>query len=241
MEMHQDGRPSCCVSPVVVALWERLFEDEQSKDVELVAGNGRAVRCHALILSNSSRVFKQMLSTPMKEGRERRIELECSTPGQLLFLLRFLYTGQIEPEDWLSECEEMDKKRHQSNAPLLWLLWACSFAKKYQVDDMLEMMIDLIKERLDADCFELVLQFAICNDIGPIRVHCVIYAKSEDDEMVKKQIFGKGYIRRKFDDGQLAPEVCFELLSIWPSKFQDVKKRLFLGTCQGVVKVDDRI
>mmetsp|Transcript_53548 Transcript_53548/g.148882 ORF Transcript_53548/g.148882 Transcript_53548/m.148882 type:complete len:289 (-) Transcript_53548:147-1013(-) len=92
--------PSCSVGAEVVELWERLFEDETSKDVAIIASDGEEMRVHSIVFTNLSDAFKAMLGHDMEEGRARKVPLRDFTKAQLQFFFRLAYTGQVDPADW---------------------------------------------------------------------------------------------------------------------------------------------
>ena len=80
------------VDPSVVSMWEDVLADEACQDVTFECEGGGTVGAHALILSCASRVLRAMLSTRMREGNERKIEVGESEAAVKLFL-ELLYTG----------------------------------------------------------------------------------------------------------------------------------------------------
>jgi len=88
------------VGPEVVELWERLFCDEASKDVRIIAKGQEELRVHGVLLANLSEPFRAMLSHDMAESRTKTVDLTGFTKEQLSFFFRFAYTGQVDPADW---------------------------------------------------------------------------------------------------------------------------------------------
>eukprot|EP00973_Karenia_brevis_P046099 6385676-Karenia_brevis.AAC.1 len=88
------GQVNVPVQSGVLHMWERMFDDEDSKDVNLIGSDGAPVRVHSCVLSNTSDVFKCMLQSPMKEGKSKDIKLDSFSATQLRFITRLLYTGQ---------------------------------------------------------------------------------------------------------------------------------------------------
>lgn len=84
----------------MLEMWESVFADDSTKDVTLVGADAKEVRAHSLILSKSSDVFKEMLSSDMSEGRTKVIKLSEYSAEELQFALRLLYTGQVDASDW---------------------------------------------------------------------------------------------------------------------------------------------
>lgn len=96
------------VQAITLEFWERVFDDEDGKDVELEAADG-SVRTHSQILAHVSEPFKKMLSAGMMEQRTKKIKLQSFKAAQLKFVLRLMHTGQIDPCDWPHEAEKMDR------------------------------------------------------------------------------------------------------------------------------------
>eukprot|EP00440_Ansanella_granifera_P037881 gb/GFBE01041094.1/.p1 GENE.gb/GFBE01041094.1/~~gb/GFBE01041094.1/.p1 ORF type:complete len:254 (+),score=60.72 gb/GFBE01041094.1/:1-762(+) len=247
------------VCPVSVAVWESLLKDDESKDIELIGGDS-SVRCHEVVMAAASDVFKQMLGSQMKEAQEKRVQLKCYTGRQLKFIVRLLYTGQVDPADWAPEeelspttpCEHVlagtltgaeatedsarvprapklagwrsrrlptssseDEDTRDVEPPLSFLLATCSFSKQYQIrGGLCAQMVSKIKKRVKQNihCYEEVFCFAIAEDIGPLRLFCINFAKES------------AAVRRRFEKGDLQPQVAFELHAIWEAP---AKKRKF--------------
>lgn len=78
---------------------EALFADDEGKDVQFHTKDGTAT-AHSFVLRAVSKVFQQMLSGEMSEGRSKTIELTDITRAELVFFFRLLYTGQVDEADW---------------------------------------------------------------------------------------------------------------------------------------------
>lgn len=87
------------VRAAVADIWDRLYQDEDTKDVEIVGSDGN-VRAHGLVLGQMSEILKNMLNSGMIESQSRQIEMRSFTKAQLQFTLRLAYTGRIDPTDW---------------------------------------------------------------------------------------------------------------------------------------------
>mmetsp|Transcript_18589 Transcript_18589/g.37894 ORF Transcript_18589/g.37894 Transcript_18589/m.37894 type:complete len:237 (-) Transcript_18589:112-822(-) len=206
--------PNCSIPSVahirsdVIDMWERLYQDDESKDVQLVAKDG-TVRAHGLILQQLSDAFKGMLSHPMAEGRTRTIKLETYSAVQLRFFFRLAYTGHVDASDW--EGSSADKP------PLDCLFGVAALAKEYAVPGFLSWMVEKVKAEVTSETFETITAFAIQHDIAPLRVCCVKFAESSSD------------VRKQFDKGSLKPEVAFELQAIWnaPAETRGQKRKAF--------------
>jgi len=83
----------------VADLWKRLFDDEASKDVELIAKDG-SVRVHSVVLANLSDPFKAALTSGMRESVTKQIQIREYSVAQLQFMLRLVYTGHIDESEF---------------------------------------------------------------------------------------------------------------------------------------------
>ena len=101
--------------PIAAELWERLFEDDASKDVEVVSKDGDTLKVHRVILTNLSDAFKAMFAQEMRERRTRRVSLTDFTKAQLQFFFRLAYTGGILPEGWPQYQEESESRGKGKN------------------------------------------------------------------------------------------------------------------------------
>mmetsp|Transcript_31696 Transcript_31696/g.62252 ORF Transcript_31696/g.62252 Transcript_31696/m.62252 type:complete len:234 (+) Transcript_31696:47-748(+) len=227
------------VPTLVLEFWEQLFEDEASKDVQLKAQDG-SVWVHSLILSQMSVPFKTMLSAGMSEQRTKKIKLDNFSIAQLKFVLRFMYTGHIDSSDWGepqreglgarslclppqdidSDDDSDDCFGHEPSCwgivPLPVLLGSLSFAKQYEMPNLVGAILDYIRPGLCSSNFNEVMEHAVAIDLSPLKLMCMDYAKESHP------------IRKMYDNNQLSTEVSFELQAIWraPSR-KKARTRLF--------------
>lgn len=87
------------VRSAVADIWDRLYLDEDSKDVRITTRDG-VVRAHGLVLAQISDVLKAMLNSTMSEAVSKQIDMREVTSCQLIFTLRLAYTGRINSADW---------------------------------------------------------------------------------------------------------------------------------------------
>ncbi|CAE8641789.1 unnamed protein product, partial [Polarella glacialis] len=142
---------------------------------------------------------------PEKRPTGRRDKRSSSNPRMGSWRSRRLSPSPLNSSDEESIAEP----------PLQFLLAACSFAKTYQIrGGLCAQMVSKIKKRVRSDvtAYEAVVRFAIREDVGPLRLFCVHFAKES------------AAIRRRFEKGDLPPEVTFELQAIWEAPR---KKRKF--------------
>lgn len=207
-------------------MWESLFADEEGKDVELMCIDG-SVRSHSLLLKQMSEPLKAMLTVDMKEKRSNCIQMPNYNMRTVKFILRFLYTGQVDDTDFqgavepvraapsIEECIEeglaygdvdfdFDNLRNEAAIPLDVMLSAASFAQQYQMISFQSFMLEQLKSKLSSRTFETVLGHAIQSDMTPLKLACLKYAEANR------------LIRKKFQEQMFSAPVQFELLALWP-------------------------
>lgn len=74
-----------------------LLESKEFSDVEVVVGEER-FDAHSQVLMARSPIFRAMFASPMREGMQKRVVIEDCEASAIRELLRFLYTGHVEPE-----------------------------------------------------------------------------------------------------------------------------------------------
>jgi len=176
--------------------WEDMLDDEETKDVTFEAQDGE-VLAHSVLLRQISEPFKAMLSSGMRESRTKIISMKEFTCAQLKFFLRHVYTGHKDSVDWHGKDDD-------PVPPIELLLASLQLAKSYVMPSILSWITDKLKQRLEIDTFNEITSCAIRKDIGPLRLHCLLFAKEHE-----------AAIRRVMDQGSLSPEVVYELGAIW--------------------------
>eukprot|EP00928_Gymnodinium_smaydae_P064274 TRINITY_DN4765_c1_g1_i2.p1 TRINITY_DN4765_c1_g1~~TRINITY_DN4765_c1_g1_i2.p1 ORF type:complete len:438 (-),score=88.96 TRINITY_DN4765_c1_g1_i2:44-1255(-) len=88
--------------------------------------------------------------------------------------------------------------------PLMLLLAATRLAKKYQVEWLLFVLVDVVNQRISDLTFERILLDAMRTDLAPIRLCALQFAKKS-----------KG-IRERYQASDFPPEVMFEMQAIFP-------------------------
>lgn len=215
--------------------WSKIYEDQAFKDVEITLCDGEIVMADSLLLKMASPVFKAMLSDGNGEGPTTSLQIEEVSSCHFRFFMRLLYTGLMNPMDWLSETEQlgqgpqsvgwnpfsqgrMDLPLHHSIAasqgfkgaskgkgkavqtpqpvpPLDFLLAAAAIAKKYQVECLLAILVDVLKQRIVEQSFERILLTAMQIDLSPVRLSALEFAK------------GNSNIRARYNAGNFPQEV----------------------------------
>lgn len=76
------------------SLHEALESDTRFTDCTIVCA-GEAMPCHRVVLANASPVFERMLTSEMREGVERRIEITDVEPSLVRTMLRVMYSAKV--------------------------------------------------------------------------------------------------------------------------------------------------
>jgi len=225
----------------VLQQWTRLYEDQTLKDVEITLCDGERVMADSLMLKTSSPVFRAMLTHDMRERQTMSLQIDDCPARHFRFFLRLLYTGQMNPGDWLADAAErqgphtglqnsqatLDSPLHHSIfasqgfkgaskgkgkgwqsshqvPPLEFLLAAAMLAKKYQVEWLLAVLVDVVKQRLTEQSFERILTAAIQIDLSPVRLCALEFARSNTT------------IRSRYNSGSYSSELMFEMQAVFP-------------------------
>merc|ERR1711957_160640 len=88
--------------------------------------------------------------------------------------------------------------------PIDILLAAAALAKKYQVEWLLAVLVDVLKRRLSEPSFERILVATMRLDLAPVRLCALDFAK------------GNAVVRNRYDTGDFPHEVMFELQAVFP-------------------------
>lgn len=94
-----------------------------------------------------------------------------------------------------------EKGRLMRSPPISLLMTAVALAKQFQVDWLTYVLVDVIKRRISEVSFESILAAAVAHDIAPIRLAALDFARKSVE------------VWRRYDNGEYAPEVLFELRS----------------------------
>merc|ERR1712151_979316 len=88
--------------------------------------------------------------------------------------------------------------------PIDILLAAAALAKKYQVEWLLAVLVDVLKRRVSEQSFERILTAAMSLDLAPVRLCTLDFAKTST------------VVRNRYEAGDFLPEVMFELQAVFP-------------------------
>ena len=72
-----------------------LEENKDFSDMEIVC-SGEVFRCHRIIMSASSPVFRAMFQAKMKESESNRVIIDDIMPATMTELLYYIYTGLVK-------------------------------------------------------------------------------------------------------------------------------------------------
>lgn len=88
--------------------------------------------------------------------------------------------------------------------PLDLLLTAAALAKKYQVEWLLSVLVDVLKKRVSDDSFECILMAAMRMDLSPVRLCALEFAKTSS------------VLRSRYEAGDFSPDIIFEMQAVFP-------------------------
>lgn len=88
--------------------------------------------------------------------------------------------------------------------PVELLLAAAALSKRYQVDWLLHVLVDVVKRRLTEASFEGILRAAMLHDIAPVRLGALEFARRSQE------------VRWRYDSGEYPTEIMFELQAAFP-------------------------
>ncbi|CAK0899758.1 unnamed protein product [Prorocentrum cordatum] len=185
-------------------LYDRLLEDQSFHDVTFKLSDGEE-RAHKSVLAAASSAFGTMFSPPMQEGATGKVSLPETPVATMRVFLRLLYSGGVESKDWQTAPSSADDEV----IPLRTLLEVVTLARKYVVDNVLEVTVEALKRRLqsskeDVNVYQDIFAAAIQMDLGAVRVAAIDVARSSSA------------VRQHYDSQRLRPEVQFELRGLWP-------------------------
>jgi len=88
--------------------------------------------------------------------------------------------------------------------PVDLLLAAAALSKRYQVDWLLHVLVDVVKRRLTEASFEGIIRAAMLHDIAPVRLGALEFARRSQE------------VRWRYDSGEYPSEIMFELQAAFP-------------------------
>ena len=160
------------VDPSVVSMWEDVLADEACQDLTFECEGGATVGAHALVLSCASRVLRAMVSSRMREGTERKIEVDESVAAVKLFL-ELVYTGGSSADP----------------LPVPDALAALDLAHRWDVVGVVGMLERAIAPLIGKTTFSQIAEAAALKDLPLLKSSCVKYASEKGaviDELAEK-------------------------------------------------------
>jgi len=88
--------------------------------------------------------------------------------------------------------------------PVELLLAAAALSKRYQVDWLLHVLVDVVTSRITEASFERILLAAMMHDIAPVRLGALAFAQRSQE------------VRWQYDAGKFSPEIIYELQAAFP-------------------------
>ena len=161
------------VDPSVVGMWEDVLADEACQDLTFECEGGGTVGAHALVLSCASPVLRAMVSSRMREGTERKIEVDESVAAVKLFL-ELVYTGGSSADP----------------LPVPDALAALDLAHRWDVVGVVGMLERAIAPLIKKQTFAQIAEAAALKDLPLLKSSCVKYA-SQEGAMID-ELAGKG-------------------------------------------------
>lgn len=156
------------VSIDLETVYERLFQDDEGKDVKIELSDG-TLWAHATMLGAASEAIQGMLKhgTAQQQKSLSWKEHACEV-GR--FFLRLLYTGTVAEDEWEGSYEG-------TQIPLHLLLGALAISKVFQVPHLLKPLTDVAKKRIVSKSFDQICTSAIDLDLTELRRCCLQYAE----------------------------------------------------------------
>ena len=112
--------------------------------------------------------------------------------------------------DIIQVCQPTEERR----IPLIFLLGSLSIARMYMFQDILEVLIPALENRLFPETFDAISRAAIKADVQTIRAYCLTFARDSSNG-----------IQKMYNEGILSPEVQMELAGMWSPRQPPVKRR----------------
>ena len=161
------------VDASVVSMWEDVLADEACQDLTFECEGGSAVGAHALVLSCASPVLRAMVSSRMREGNERKIEVRDSSEAAVKLFLELVYTGGSSADP----------------LPVPDALAALDLAHRWEVLGVVGMLERAITPLIGKTTFSVIAEAAVLKDLPLLKSSCVQFAqkrKSTVDELAEK-------------------------------------------------------
>ncbi|XP_057340010.1 speckle-type POZ protein-like [Microplitis mediator] len=154
--------------------YEKFYESKMGSDVELIVQE-KKFPAHKFVLMVRSPVFQAMLTTDMRENREKAITIKDMNSEVFKSMLEFIYTDKISDLDDVAEqlLEAADKYQ----IPTLKEICAESLCKSVTIDNASRLLVVAYLHNAK-EMLEYISNFIVINAI-----HVV---KTEEYKMMKK-------------------------------------------------------
>lgn len=172
--LNNSKRDVQTVDASVISMWEDVLADEACQDLTFECEGGSAVGAHALVLSCASPVLRAMVSSRMREGNERKIEVGDSSEAAVKLFLELVYTGGTSV-DSLTAADT---------------LAALDLAHRWQVVGVVGMLERAIVPLIDPATFSVIAEAAVLKSLPLLSSSCVKYAQRE--RAIIDELAGKG-------------------------------------------------
>ena len=183
------GRPAARekipIDAAIVHRWSKLLHDASSHDVTLQTDDG-AVGGDVSILSLASPVLERMLSTTMVEGRTKRVAVRDTPKAAMELFLEIVYTGCVSAEEEDDEesgegaaagaAASSSAAESAAAAALAAAIGAHELAHRWNTDDVLALLENLLAKKLTDDNFGELAEAAHLRGTRALVDACVSYA-----------------------------------------------------------------
>ncbi|XP_057339877.1 speckle-type POZ protein-like [Microplitis mediator] len=145
--------------------YEDLYESELGSDVELIVQEEK-FQAHKLVLMVRSPVFRAMLTTDMKENREKTVTIKDMNSEVFKSMLEFIYTDEVSDLDDVAEqlLEAADKYQ----IPTLKEICAESLCKSVTIDNA-SRLLALAHLHNAKEMLEYISKFIVINAIHVVK------------------------------------------------------------------------
>jgi len=188
------GREKVPIDTSVVELWESILHDDETHDVTFKAAGGN-ITAHQFLLVKASPVLAAMLSSSMREGSQKCIDVTDTTNKGVTFFLELLYTGTSSADLDASVALE-----------------ALDLAHRWQTQGIVTMVVCALKDMITDKNFASIAEVAALKDLRDLKAYCKTFASNSTT------------LQKQLKDGKL-PKRVLEMLGKVAEAKPDVKKR----------------
>lgn len=186
------------VGASVVHFWERIYGASCTHDLTFETADGK-ITAHCLVLAQASSVLSAMLSSSMREGCEKKIDVKDASSKGVSFFLDLLYTG--------SSCSDVGFKE---------ALVALDLSHRWQVGHVVTMVTGALEGMLTDESFTAISESAALKGLNDLIKSCKSFG---DKSKSVQKLLKEGALPQAVLDIWGMPSKCHEV----PSK----KRRMF--------------